>query len=131
MDDVFISHIEQETISWEATIKKVLINPGQDSAKLIDISFVFPEQGLTIVSDNGRYFFSSDDLALQGSVQARKNTMDMVTGSIFWHSDTGKIDSDGHVVITDKSFQIEGDGFEMTEDGTLILQKNVEAHIFE
>lgn len=130
MDNVRMVFIHADGTEWEADIEKVIIDSDKDSAEIFNTFFSFPQHNLTVSSDGGFYDVKSDDLLLKGSVIARKDDMAIITDSIKWYADERKFKSDSPMRIKGVSFEIDGDGFDISEKGDLVINENVKAKLF-
>ena len=129
MEDVSILHVNADKADWTAQVRKVVINPVTDSAEISDIQFTFPQQELTVRAQTGIYDIKTDYLTLNGSVLAHQDHIDIETDSIQWLAKERKLVTEAHVTITGETYKITGDGLDISEDGKVMINKNVRSLI--
>jgi LPS export ABC transporter protein LptC len=131
MENVTIRHVDSATMDWTAVIKMAVIETAGNKAEITGIRFTFPQQNLTVSADTGLYNMKNDDLLLSGTVRAGNGDMDITTGPVTWHATKRELVSDSAVRIEGKSYTLSGTGLQVDENGTIILNNDVKATIYQ
>lgn len=115
MEDVSIKQRKEGAVSLMLNARKAEFISSSD-VRLLNLTMVFPEKGLTLVSDRGLYNMKDKRLRIDGGVRASTSSYTINASSGQWDSVRKELTSSEKVTIDGQRFQVQGDGLEATTD---------------
>lgn len=125
MEDVGITQKKKGEVAWALQSKNAVFVTDND-VDLKDMTIRFPEKGLTLTSEGGRYDIGKRNLAINGNIRASTDTYVILAAALLWDGAKNELFSDKKVRIIGKRFVVEGDTLTATSD-IAKLTNNVKA----
>ena len=127
MENVVITQKKAGETRLVVNAEKAIFESETD-VKLLALNVYFPEKGLTLTSESGRYNTVNRDIVIEGDIKANTKGYDIVTNKLYWDGKKAELLSNDKVVIVGKNRNIYIEGDKMTaHDGKAVLHKNVKA----
>lgn len=125
MDNISIKQTNNGIVKWLLDARKaVFINDA--NVQLSELTVTFPEKGLVLTADSGKYDVDRRNLDIRDNIKASTKDYDIVAKQLFWDSSSNELVSDDKVKIIGKRFSVEGDRL-TASPGKARLSHNVKA----
>lgn len=116
---------DEETLLWSLTSNTASLDGRLAHLKAVRINF--PQRGLNINAEKGRYNMDSNDLFLVGNIKAQTKDYTITTDSVKLLSGR-RLFTDDRVIVEGKRLKIEGQG--MSAEKNVWILRNVNAIFF-
>jgi LPS export ABC transporter protein LptC len=125
MDNVSIKQTNNGIVKWLLDARRaVFINDA--NVQLSELTVTFPEKGLVLFADSGKYDVENRNLDVRDNIKASTKDYDIVATQLFWNSSDNELTSNDKVKIIGKRFSVQGDRLTATP-GKAKLSHNVKA----
>lgn len=130
IEGIRIIHKKKGEKLWSLYAKKADFLEGEDKAQLSDVSMVMQKNDMVLYTDSGVYNLSDKNFTTNLLVKARAKDFLITADSIDYDVSTGKIETDGRVVLDSGNIRIEGKGLKTATGETIKIFDDVKATFY-
>ncbi|MBE0426571.1 MAG: LPS export ABC transporter periplasmic protein LptC [Nitrospirae bacterium] len=127
LEDIRIIHKEDGISIWTLTANKAEFIEGGDKAELNNITMAIPKNDVILFADRGIYSFSEHSFTTDGVVKAESKDYKITADSIDYEISSGRIKTDGRIILETKGFNVEGIGMRTEPEEKVSILNDVKA----
>lgn len=131
IDDIRIIQKKNGEKLWTLYAKRADFLKGEDKAQLSDMSLVMQKNDVVLYTDRGVYDLSDKSFTTSLLVRAQAKDFLITADSIDYDISTGKIETDGRVVLDSENIRIEGKGLKTATGETIKIFDDVKATFYQ
>lgn len=127
IEDITITQKKNGLPVWTLSAGKANFSEDESQAQLSNVNIVLPENGVVLYADRGVYNLSDRSFTTDSVVKAEAKDYTITTDSLNYDISSGKIKTDGRIVVEGKGFRVEGMGMKSDSAQEVKILRDVKA----
>lgn len=127
IEDITITQKKNGLTVWTLSASRANFSEDESKAELSEINILLPDNGVVLYADSGLYNLSESSFTTKSVVKAETKDYKITTDSVNYDISSGKINTDGRVVVEGRGFKVEGSGMKSESAQEVKILRDVKA----